>query len=161
MRGAVETVDPATPVIWISGRIITVFNKIVFPLIWLCFLCIGPLWIYRQTGQLSVRRDFYFIVAFFLTATVFLAWVTVHLHLVGYRGRQLIVSSYSRQAAIPFEMVEAVESVWWYKGRMVRIRFRDSTPFGTMIYYLPTYSPLRTMFSHPEKELQEILQYRD
>lgn len=161
MCGEIEYVDPDTPITWISGRILTFFNKVVFPCIWLCFLCLGPVWIYRQTGHLSVQRDFYFVVAFTVGASILLAWVTAHLQLVGYRGRQLIVASYSRQTAIPFEMVEAVESLWWYKGRLVRIRFRDNTPFGTMIYYMPKYGPLRAVFSHPEEELREILQIRD
>jgi hypothetical protein len=87
-----------------------------------------PVWVYITMGRISIRPDVRFIVWFALIATAPLAWVTVHLQLVGYRGRELLVANYWRQARISFEHVEhveAVEPVWWYKGRLVRVRFNS------------------------------------
>jgi len=111
-------------------------------------------------GRISIRSDFQFIVWFVLIATVPLTWVTVHLQLVGYHDRELVVANYWREARIPFESVEAVEPVWWYKGRLVRIRFNRGTPFGSVIYYMPKWGPLRAAFSAPEQELRRILATR-
>jgi hypothetical protein len=67
------------------------------------------------------------------------------------------VANYWREARIAFEDVEAVEPVWWYRGRMVRIRFRRETPFGDTVYYLPKWGPIRCLFAAPDEELREIL----
>jgi hypothetical protein len=76
---------------------------------------------------------------------------------VGYSGRQLVVSNYWREVRIAFEDVDAVEPVWWYRGRMVRIRFRCETPFGDTVYYLPKWGPIRCLFDTPDQELRDIL----
>jgi hypothetical protein len=95
-----------------------------------------------------------------LIATVPLAWFTLHLQLVGTSGRDVVVANYWREARIPFEHVAAVEPVWWYRGRLVRIRFNCKTPFGSIVYYMPKWGPLRAMFSAPEEELRSIVATR-
>ncbi|WP_321472601.1 hypothetical protein [uncultured Paludibaculum sp.] len=161
MRGEIGSSDSATTITWLSGRILTFFDKLVLPVIWFgCLTCV-PLWVYLQTGHISISREFYFIVAFTIVVTVLLAWFTVRLQLVGYLGQELVIANYWREARIPFELVDAVESVWWYKGRLVRIRFRTATPFGEVVYYLPKWAPLRTMFSHPEEDLRAVLRATD
>ena len=116
-----------------------------------------PIWVYATMGRISIRSDFQFIVGFVLIATVPLAWLTVHLQLVGYRGRELVVANYWREARVPFEHVAAVESVWWYKGRMVRIRFNRRTPFGSVVYYMPKWGAFRALYSAPEEQLRSIV----
>ncbi|MBI3693975.1 MAG: hypothetical protein HY238_03925 [Acidobacteria bacterium] len=135
----------------------TLLNKLVFLIVWLAFLAGVPLWVFTSTGHLSVRSDFRFIFAFALIATVLVLWLTARLQRVGYCGRELIVANYWRQARIPFDQVEAAEPVWWYRGRMVRIRFRFRTPFGYTVYYLPKWGPIRCLFARPDRELREIL----
>jgi hypothetical protein len=147
--------EPTTT--WLSGAILTLHNKLVFPMVW--FGAIGGLLagVYIKAGRISVAGEFRFIAAFTIAATAFMVWISMHIQRVGYRGRKLIVANYWREAEISFEQVEAVEPVWWYKGRMVRIRFRQRTGFGYTVYYLCKWGPLRAMFSAPEEELREIL----
>jgi hypothetical protein len=142
---------------WLSGAVLTFVNKLVLPVIWLVALAGVTIWVYLTMGRISIRSDFQFIVWFVLIATVLLTWVTVHLQLVGYNDRELVVANYWREARIPFESVEAVEPVWWYKGRLVRIVFNCRTPFGSVIYYMPKWGPFRAVFSAPEQELRKIL----
>jgi len=144
-------------IVWLSGSVLTFLNKVVFPVIWFAVLVGVPIWVYVTMGRLSIRSDFQFIVWFFLIATVPLTWITVHLQLVGYQGGELVVANYWRDARIPFQSVAAVERVWWYRGRLVRVRFHSSTPFGIVVYYVPKWGPLRGMFSSPEQELRRIL----
>ena len=143
--------------IWLSGPVLTFLNKLVLPVLWLAVLVGVPTWLYVTMGRISIRSDFQFIAWFFLIATLPLTWLTVHLQLVGYQGGELVVANYWREARIPFACVEAVEPVWWYRGRLVRIRFNRATPFGTLVYYAPKWGPLRTMLSSPEQELRRIL----
>lgn len=139
---------------WLSGTILTFLNKLVMPVLWLAILTGVPVWVYITMGRISIRPAFQLIVGFALIATVPLAWVTVHLQLVGYRGKEMVVANYWREARIPLQHVEAVEPVWWYKGRLVRVRFNRRTPFGSIVYYMPKWGAFRAMFSAPEQELR-------
>ena len=146
-----------TPTVWLSGVIQTFMSKLVMPVIGLAAVIGVPLWVYLTMGRISIRSDFQFIVWFALIATVLLAWLTAHLQLVRYRGRELVVGNYWREARIPFEHIEAIDPVWWYKGRLVRIRFNRRTSFGSVVYYMPKWGPLRAMFSAPEEELRRVV----
>ncbi len=149
-----------TQTCWLSGAILTFLNKVVLPVFWLAILAGVPAWVFVTTGRISIRSDFRFMTGFALLATVPLAWVSAHLQRVGYRGRELVIANYWRRARIPFDHVEAVERVWWYKGRLVRVSFNRPTPFGTTVYYLPKWGPVRAMCSAPEQELRSILASR-
>lgn len=142
---------------WLSGEILTVLNKLVFPIVWLAAVAGFPLWVLLETGRLSIAPSFRLFVAVVLIATGFLLWQAAHLQRVGYWGRELIVANYWREARIPFEQVAAVEPVWWYRRRMVRIRFSRQTPFGSTVYYLPKWGPIRCLFASPEEELRRLL----
>jgi len=144
--------------IWLSGLVLTFLNKVVFPTLWFAVLFGVPAWVYLTAGRVSIRPDFQFIVWFFLIATVPLSWIAAHLQLVGYQSGELVVANYWREQRIPFACVEAVEPVWWYRGRLVRVRFNRSTPFGTFVYYMPKWGPMRAMFSSPEQELRRVLE---
>lgn len=153
-----ETGDTET--IWLSGHILTFLNKLFFPILWLTIIIGVPLWVLVTRGRLSIRPDFWFIVLFALVGTVIMGWVTLHLQSLGYRGGELVVANYWRKAYIPFHQVASIERVWWYRGRLVRVRFNRPTPFGTMIYYTPAWGPLRAMFSSPDKQLRAIIASR-
>ena len=142
---------------WLSGAIVTFMSKLVMPFIWLAVLTGVPFWVYVTKGHISVRPDAQFIIWFALITTVPLSWVTVHLQSVGYCGAELVVGNYWREARIPFQLVQAVEPVWWYKGRLVRIRFNRRTPFGTVVYYMPKWGSLQAMLSAPEEELRRVV----
>jgi hypothetical protein len=158
MSGETSAPGAATRTTWLSGSILTFLSKAAMPVLWLAALIGVPVWAYITTGRISVEPGFQFIVWFALIATVPLTWITVHLQLVGYRGRELVVANYWREAGIPLEAVAAVEPVWWYKGRLVRIRFNCKTPFGSMVYYMPKWGPIRAVFSRPEEELRRIIE---
>jgi hypothetical protein len=160
----VNTDDPiseagplAEPTIWLSGAVVTLLNKLVFPPLWIG-INLGLLaWALPNAEGLSIAPDFRLLAGLFVAATVFMLWFSVRLQRVGYAGRTLVVANYWREARIPFEDVAAVEPVWWYRRRLVRIRFRNRTPFGTVVYYLPKWGPLRLLLTPPHEELRSIL----
>lgn len=147
---------PGEPV-WLSGAVLTFLNKVVFPVLWLAFVASVPLWVFVTYGRISIKGGFRLIVLFVLVNTVIMLWMAVRLERVGYCGRELIVANYRREARVPFDQVAAVESVWWYRSRLVRIRFDRTTPFGSSVYYLPKWGPLRGLFSKPEEELSRLI----
>jgi hypothetical protein len=151
-----DTRAPALPVTWLSGEIVTLLNK-VGAVIWLGALAGVFCAVVFKTGGLSIVPAFRPLLIFILLATVFIIWLSVHVQRVGYAGRDLIVSNYSRQERIPFGQVEAVEPVWWYYRRMVRIRLRSNSSFGQVLYYIPKWAAFKCLWVAPEKELQDLL----
>jgi hypothetical protein len=143
--------------VWLSGAILTLLNKLVFPVLWLGGGSGFLFWVYLRNGRIAIEPGFRLIVGFALLATVFLVWFAARLYRVGYAGSDLVVSDYFREARIPFDQIEAVEPVWWYRRRMVRIIFRQETLFGDTIYYLPKWGPLRGLFTAPEEELRDLI----
>jgi hypothetical protein len=150
-----EPADAGT--IWLSGAILTFLNKLVLPVLWLGLIVAFPLWVFAIAGRIQIAPGLEFIAGFLLIATGPLAWFTIHLQRVGYSGQELVVANYWREARIPFQNIQAVESVWWYKGRLVRVRFAGKTPFGTIVYYMPKWGPALAMFSAPEEKLRRVI----
>jgi hypothetical protein len=69
-----------------------------------------------------------------LLCLVFFSSRMVEVHLA---GDILHVSGFRREAAIPLSQVEAVTRWWWGCPGLVTVRFRDPTPFGRYVSYLP------------------------
>jgi len=143
--------------VWLSGEVVTFLNKPLFPALWLGGLAGLVLAVLIRNGHISIAPGFRLFALLIIAATVFMLWISAHTQRVGYAGTLLVVANYWREARIPFKDVEAVESVWWYRGRMVRVRFSSATPFGTTVYYIPKWGGLRAMCSSPEEELRTIL----
>jgi hypothetical protein len=150
---------PAQPVIWLSGGIVSVINKIG-PVLFLAAVVGALSGIFLKTGRFFIAPAFRPVIAFVFLATIFIFWLAALIQRVGYVGRGLIVSNYLRQERIPFDQVEAAEPVWWYYRRMVRVRFRTHTSFGYVVYYIPKWAAFKCLWVAPEKELQELLRSR-
>ena len=157
MKMPTESVDAVPRTVWLSGAILTVLNKLILPTVWLAVLTGILLWKIYSTGSFAVAAGFRVLAVLVLLATAFGIWLTLRLEKVGYSGQWLVVSNYWREERIAFDDVEAVEPVWWYRGRMVRVRFRRETPFGDTVYYLPKWGPIRCLWAAPDEELREIL----
>jgi hypothetical protein len=143
-------------VTWLSGEIVTLFNKIG-PILWLATVVGGVSGIFLGTGRVFVAPAFRSVVAFIVVATALLLVLSFRIQRVGYAGGELVISNYLRQERIPFQQVEAVEPVWWYHRRMVRVRLRGDTSFGQVVYYIPKWAAFKCFWVAPERELQEIL----
>jgi hypothetical protein len=147
---------PEQPVIWLSGAIVTLINK-VGAILWTAAVVGALSGIFLKTGRVYIAPGFRPVIAFVLLATVFMLWLSARIQRVGYVKHDLIVSNYLRQECIPFDKVEAAEPVWWYYRRMVRVRLRSHTSFGQVVYYVPKWAAFRGLWVAPEKELQDLL----
>jgi len=144
------------PVTWLSGEIVTFFNKIG-AVLWLAAVAGAFSGILLKTGHLFIAPAFRPLIAFVLLATAFTFWLSGRIQRVGYTRRDLIVSNYLRRERIPLDQVEAVEPVWWYYRHMVRIRLRSHTSFGQVVYYIPKWAAFKGLWVAPERELQDLL----
>ena len=145
------------PTTWLSGEVITFLNKLAFPVVWLAVISGAFLMAFVRSGHIWIASDFKLLFIIVLLATAFMIWFSLRLQRVGYAGKDLVVSNYWREVRIPFTQVEAVESVWWYRRRLVRIRLRSESPFGLVIYYLPKWGFIRCLWSSPDKELRDLV----
>jgi len=143
--------------VWLSGAVLTPLNKYILPSIWTGALAALLISVLATTGRIRIAPGFEFLAAATVAATAFMLWFSSRLQRVGYCGRELVISNYWREARVPFEQVAAVEPVWWYRRRLVRFRFYGSTPFGSTVYYLPKWVPLRLVLPRPDEELRSII----
>jgi hypothetical protein len=143
--------------VWLSGEFVTLFNKLLFPVVWLALISGVLLSVFVRTGHISIAGNSRFLAVVFLIGTAFMIWFSVRLQRVGYAGKELVISNYWREARIPFDQVEVVEPVWWYRGRLVRILLRSDSPFGQVVYYLPKWGFIRCLWSAPDRELRELI----
>jgi hypothetical protein len=139
--------------VWLSGEFVTLFNKLLFPVVWLALISGVLLSVFVRTGHISIASNARFLVGLFLIGTAFMVWFSLRLQRVGYAGKELVISNYWREARIPFDQVEAVE----YRGRLVRILLRSESPFGQVVYYLPKWGFIRCLWLSPDKELRELI----
>jgi hypothetical protein len=151
------TVVSAERTVWLSGEFVTLFNKLLFPVVWLALTSGVLLSVFVRTGHLSIAGNARLLVVFVLIATAFMVWFSLRVQRVGYSGKELVISNYWREARVPFDQVEAVEPVWWYRGRLVRIQLRSQSPFGQVVYYLPKWGFIRCLWSSPDKGLRELI----
>jgi len=152
-----RTPAQSQPVTWLSGEIVTCFNK-VGPILWIAAVIGAFSGILLKTGHFLVSPDYRFLIAFMFVATVFMFWLSARIQRVGFAGRDLVISNYLRQERIPFDQVEAADPVWWNYRRMVRVRFRTHTSFGYTVYYIPKWAAFKCLWVAPEKELRELLE---
>ena len=158
----VDTTDIGSAVsnertVWLSGEFTTFLNKLVFPVIWVAMILGALAATLFKTGQISIASDFRFIALAVLFGTGFMLWFSLRVQRVGYAGGNLVISNYWRESRIPFDEVEAVDPVWWYRGRVVRIQLRSKSPVGQVVYYLPKWGFVRCLWSSPDKEPKELI----
>jgi hypothetical protein len=154
---SMATVVSAERTVWLSGEFVTLFNKLLFPVVWVALISGVLLNVFVRTGHISIASNSGFLVGLFLLGTAFMVWFSLRLQRVGYAGRELVISSYWREVRISFDEVEAVEPVWWYRGRLVRILLRSESPFGQVVYYLPKWGFIRCLWASPDQELRELI----
>jgi hypothetical protein len=157
VNGEDDGVSSGRDTVWLSGAILTFLNKLLFPMLWFGGLGGLLLAVFAATGRIALAHGFEFIAVFVCGASIFIGWLTAHLQRVGYQGKDLVVANYWREARIPFQQIEAIEPVWWYWRRLVRIRFQCRTPFGSIVYYIPKWAAMRCFFEAPEERLKSIV----
>lgn len=140
---------------WLSGEIVTPLNMYVLPWLWYGALAAGLIYLTVRFGHFPDLRKLGVFGLLLLGVTIFIAWVSGRTKRVGVCDGQLVVSNYRKTLLIPYAQVAAVENVWWYWRRLVRIRFRGPTEFGSLIYYIPRFAGVMFYFADPTADLRE------
>jgi hypothetical protein len=136
---------------------VTPLNMFVFPMLWYGLLLAAVAYYTVKSGHLPDLGKLGFYGLWLLGVTVFVAWVSSRTRRVGIERGRLVVSTYLRETRIPFGQIEAVESVWWYWRRLVRVRFTGPSGFSEAIYYIPAWASLRFWYRDPVQELRRLI----
>ena len=142
---------------WLCGAIVTPLNMFVCPALWYAALLALLIYSWVLSGHPPDVRKLGFVGIFVLAITVFITFVSARIKRVGAADGHLVVSNYRRTICVPFRQVEAVELVWWYWRRLVRVRFRSGTALGDVVYYLPPWAGIRCFFVDPAQDLRELM----
>ncbi len=108
----------------------TFWMKYVFPVVWISGF--GSATILTAAPQNKIV----FLVAWSL-GTIFILWANAGLKRVRIDERQLHVSNYSREICVPFSAIADVRQNRWINSRPITIYFRDATPFGDQVTFMP------------------------
>lgn len=119
-----RTPAQSQPVTWLSGEIVTCFNK-VGPILWIAAVIGAFSGILLKTGHFLVSPDYRFLIAFMFVATVFMFWLSARIQRVGFAGRDLVISNYLRQERIPFDQRSrcgGITAAWSACGSALTLR---------------------------------------
>ena len=116
--------------------------KDVFPLVWITGFGGATLllWLADPAGfhpaPLPAEIKSQFLAAWLLGSTLIL-WQTAQLKSVSIEGTDLLVSNYLHEARIPAHLIDKVWHRRWVSPRTIQIRFRQETPFGKRVAFVP------------------------
>jgi hypothetical protein len=118
--------------------------KYVYPPVWIggfgvltLLLFIAPEYFLSRSGDPPpVWVDNLFVVVWIVVSILIVA-TTIPLKRVFLDGNRLVVSNFRRDARIPLSDIATVTQNRWLKTRPVTVAFRNRTPFGRRIQFMP------------------------
>jgi hypothetical protein len=123
-----------TTLVTLSSRL-TFCYKVIFSITWISGFGLGTVFMWMSAGP-PVAVKWSFLVAWCLGSIV--TWRTcVPLKRLRTDGRNLYVSNYLKEIAIPVNLIDRVTENRWINIHPVTIHFRGDTEFGSRIVFMP------------------------
>lgn len=122
----------------------TLFLKIFLPLAWVVLAGTGTLgawmgWFQERYGSSMVDLK-WFSLAIMLLGTPVVVWFSLRLKRVRMDSNQLLISSFSRETAITFDMIADVkENVAVTNLHPITVYLKQPTVFGRTIFFLTPF----------------------
>ena len=132
----------------------TFLAKFLFPVMWIGGFASATAGMffneleYRGTYTSPVELKWTFLVMTIL-GSAFIYWGCMRLKRVAIDGDALIISNYFKSVAVPLrELVDVTENRW-INIHPVTLTFREATPFGKKVVFMPKTRWLGAWVSHP------------
>jgi hypothetical protein len=124
--------------------------KWIFPVFWISIFGFGTvsMWLSNARHGTSDDPRLEFLVAWVLGTTLMLLSIA-RLKRVRIDSKNIYVSNYLREAAIPIANICDVTENRWMNWHPVTVHFRDSTGFGRSIVFMPRVRWFGLWSSHP------------
>lgn len=134
-----------TPVT-LSSRL-TFFYKVIFSITWISGFGLGTVFMWMSSGP-PVEVKWSFLVAWCLGSIV-TVWTCVPLKRLRIDGRNLYVSNYLKEIAIPVNLIDRVTENRLINIHPITIHLRGDTEFGNRIVFMPKPRFAFPWTSHP------------
>jgi hypothetical protein len=120
----------------------TFWAKFVFPVVMLGFglgttIIIWSNDLIDRNGAIPPPQVKFGFLSFLIAAMTLILWTSAGLKRVHMDERQLYVSNYVREIAVPFSAITDVRQNRWLNSRPVTIYFREATEFGDKATFMP------------------------
>src|SRR5690348_15648828 len=112
----------------------TFFFKFVFPTVWISGFGAGALATVLSSAHVPDSRSVLFM---WVIGSLFLLWGCAPLKRVRLVGSNVCVSNYLKEICIPADRISQVTENRWINIHPVTIHFREETPFGQTIRFMP------------------------
>jgi|SRR5665213_3216230 len=118
----------------------TFWTKFLLPVVWISAFGFGA--ILHLSSALIDRnhaapQDKFVFLGVWILGSAFILWTGVRLKRVRMDERQLHVSNYFREIAVPFSAITDVKQNRWINIRPITIYFRDATELGDKATFMP------------------------
>src|ERR1041385_5026184 len=123
----------------------TFFSKFIFPPIWIGAFGLGV----TKTMTTADPRSWLPIFVFWMVGSGFIYWSCARLKKVSIDEKNLYVSNYLQEIAVPFSFIGDVTQNRWLNNQMVTIHFKFPTEFGDKIVFMPTFRFFAFVGPHP------------
>jgi hypothetical protein len=107
------------------------------------------------TPPLQVK---FVLLSVWIPAMALILWISAGLKRVRMDERQLYLSNYVREIAVPFSAITDVRQNLWLNSRPVTIYFRDVTEFGDRATFMPKQRIQFWQFWRPDPVVNELKQ---
>jgi hypothetical protein len=120
----------------------TFLMKIIFPVFWISIfgivtieLCLDNL--HGNNSEPPPAELKFIFLSAWIAGTTFILWLCAGLKRVRMDDKTLYVSNYSREIAISMSLIENVTENRWINIHPVTVYFKEDTPFGAKVTFMP------------------------
>ncbi len=128
------------------SSLLTFFNKLVFPTVWLGGFGLGTVLLLRNPPR-DGEHPLVLAAALVVGAIVFYRW-GFSLKRVLARENGLLVSNYRREIFVPYEQISSVRENKLVNIRPITVQLRSATAFGSSFVFMP-YTAFVLFGDHP------------
>lgn len=141
----------------------TFWAKFVFPVVMLGFGLGATIIIWSNgmvdgSGATPPAQVKFVFLGFLIAAMTLIFWTSAGLKRVRIDERQLYLSNYVREIAVPFSAITDVRQNRWLNSRPVTIYFREATEFGDKATFMPKQRIQFWRFWRPDPVVNELKQ---
>ena len=129
----------------------TIFLKLFIPTFWIVFFgafCIavllskpGDILLFSKTASKLLLLGGYFVFLGFLYLTV------MRLHRVDYDDNSVYITNYFKTYRYPLQDLESIQLENYTLFKLIKLKFKGKTKFGTKIYCLPSKPGIESLQS--------------
>jgi len=112
----------------------TPLRKFVFPVLWILPFGLGTLLLWLRADHTPQHVRWMFLFGWVLGSALIYTG-GIRLKRVWVESEFLYVSNYLRTVAIPLNRIWSVRESRWLIPGVIKVTFRDPTPFGDRIYF--------------------------